>query len=213
MQYEVISTGSQGNAVVINDIILIDCGVSFKALKGYYKKLSIILLTHIHTDHLNKTTIKKLATERPTLRFACCEWLVSALVDCGVNKANIDVLEIDRWHDYGLFKLSPVRLTHNIENCGYRLIMNSEKLLYATDTGNLDGIEAKGYNLYMIECNHTEEELQERIKAKLDNGEYCYEFDAAKNHLSKSKCDDFIYQNIGSKSEYVYLHGHVEKEE
>ena len=26
--YDIISTGSQGNAVVIQDIILIDCGVS-----------------------------------------------------------------------------------------------------------------------------------------------------------------------------------------
>lgn len=209
MQYEVISTGSQGNAVVINNIILIDCGVSFKALKDYYKKLSIVLLTHIHSDHFNKTTIKKLATERPILRFACCEWLTSALVDCGVNKANIDVLEIDRWHDYKLFKLSPVRLTHNVENCGYRLETNGKKLFYATDTGNLDGIEAKDYSLYMVECNHTEEELQERIKTKLDNGEYCYEFDASKNHLSKAKCDDFIYSNANHMSEYVYLHGHV----
>lgn len=209
MQYEVISTGSKGNAVIINDIVLIDCGVSFKALKDYYKKLSIVLLTHIHTDHFNKSTIKKLAFERPTLRFACCEWLVSALIDCGVSKSNIDVLEIDGWHNYKLFSLSPVRLTHNVENCGYRLVMNGEKLFYATDTGNLDSIEAKDYSLYMIECNHTEEELQERIKSKLNQGEYCYEFNAVKNHLSKSKCDDFIYQNIGPKSEYVYLHGHV----
>ncbi len=214
MQYNVISTGSQGNAVIINDIILIDCGVSFKALKDYYKKLSIVLLTHIHSDHFNKTTIKKLAFERPTLRFACCEWLASALVDCGVNKANIDVYEINKYYGYNnLFSVSPVKLTHNVPNCGYRIETKDKKIFYATDTGDLYGIEAKNYDLYMIECNHTEEELQERIKNKLDAGEYCYEFEAAKNHLSKSKCDDFIYSNIGAKSEYVYLHGHVEKEE
>ncbi len=212
MQYQVISTGSQGNAVVINSVILIDCGVSFKVLKDVYKQLKIVLLTHIHSDHFNKTTIKKLAAERPTLRFACCEWLVTSLVDCGVNKQNIDVLELDRWYDYKLFSLAPVGLTHNVPNCGYRLLMNNERLFYATDTGSLDGIFAKDYDLYMVECNHTEEELQERIKNKLENGEYCYEFDAARNHLSKAKCDDFLYSNMGPLSEYVYLHGHVEVE-
>ena len=49
MEYEIISTGSQGNAVVINNNILIDVGVSFKALKNVYRKLQLVLLTHIHS--------------------------------------------------------------------------------------------------------------------------------------------------------------------
>ena len=49
MEYEIISTGSQGNAVVVNKHILIDVGVSFKALKNVYKDLKLVLLTHIHT--------------------------------------------------------------------------------------------------------------------------------------------------------------------
>ena len=57
MNYKIISTGSQGNAIVLNEIILIDCGVPFKELKDVYKDLRIVLLTHIHGDHFNKTTI------------------------------------------------------------------------------------------------------------------------------------------------------------
>ncbi len=49
MEYEIISTGSQGNAVVLNKNILIDIGVSFKALKNVYRNLSLVLLTHIHS--------------------------------------------------------------------------------------------------------------------------------------------------------------------
>ena len=92
MRYNIISTGSHGNAVVLQDIILIDCGVTFKALQEVYKALKIVLLTHIHTDHFNPTTIRTLARERPTLRFACCEWLVKDLVNAGVDKRNIGVL-------------------------------------------------------------------------------------------------------------------------
>ena len=49
MEYEIISTGSQGNAVVLEKYILIDVGVSFKALRKVYKSLKLVLLTHIHS--------------------------------------------------------------------------------------------------------------------------------------------------------------------
>ncbi len=94
MNYKIISSCSSGNATIIRDIILIDCGISFKCLKKYYKKLKIVLLTHIHSDHFKKETIKRLAQERPTLRFACCEWLLKSLLECGVERKNIDVLQI-----------------------------------------------------------------------------------------------------------------------
>lgn len=49
MDYEIIASGSKGNATVINDIIMIDCGVPFKSLKNIYKNLKIVLLTHVHS--------------------------------------------------------------------------------------------------------------------------------------------------------------------
>ena len=65
----IISTGSIGNAVVINNNILIDCGVSYAKLKEVVKTLQVVLLTHIHIDHFLPSTIKLLAENRPTLRF------------------------------------------------------------------------------------------------------------------------------------------------
>ena len=212
MNYNIISTGSQGNAVVLNDCILIDCGVSFKALKDVYKQLQIVLLTHEHTDHINKTTIKRLAKERPTLRFGCCEWLVSILVDCDVSERNIDVFEIGKVYDYGVFKVSPIKLYHNVKNCGYRLFFGTEKAMYATDTEHLEGITAKDYDLYMIEANYEDEELQERINAKMETGEYCYELNVASRHLSHEQASDFLLENMKTDSEYVFLHQHKSKE-
>ena len=58
MNYNIISTGSKGNALVINKKILIDCGVTFAKLKDFYKSFQLVLLTHIHSDHFNKSTIK-----------------------------------------------------------------------------------------------------------------------------------------------------------
>ena len=211
MNYNIISTGSHGNAVVLQDIILIDCGVTFKALQEVYKDLKIVLLTHIHIDHFNPTTIKTLARERPTLRFGCCEWLVKDLVNAGVDKRNIDVLEIGKIYDYKAFKVSPIKLYHNVPNAGYRVFLGGEKAIYATDTEHLEGITARGYDLYMIEGNYTDEDLQERINAKLETGEYCYELNVANRHLSKEQADAFLLDNMGENSSYVYLHGHIDK--
>jgi L-ascorbate metabolism protein UlaG (beta-lactamase superfamily) len=208
MIYRIISSGSKGNAIVLNGNILIDCGVSFKALNDVYKDLNIVLLTHGHFDHIKPSTVKKLASERPSLRFVCGEWLVPELIKCGVSKSKIDVVQPKTEYDYGAFKLRPETLTHNVPNFGWHIFIGDKKVFYATDTGNLDGIEAKGYDLYMVECNYEKDEIEERIRQKEVNGEFVYEYDVLNNHLDKAQTDEFILENIGENSEYVYLHEH-----
>ncbi len=211
MEYNIISTGSHGNAVVLNDYVLIDCGVPFKSLKNVFKNLKIVLLTHEHNDHVKKSTIRKLAAERPTLRFACGDWLVPILVECDVSERNIDVLEIGKIYDYGAFKVSPIKLYHDVPNCGFRLFFGDKKVLYATDTEHLEGVSAKDYDLFMIEANYTEDDLKRRIEEKQKNGEYSYEMNAAARHLSKEQADAFLLENMGAHSRYEYLHGHIDK--
>jgi phosphoribosyl 1,2-cyclic phosphodiesterase len=212
MNYNIISSGSKGNAIVLNRFILLDCGVPFRDLKDVYKDLKIVLLTHSHGDHFNKTTIRKLAAERPTLRFACCSWLLSDLYQCGVSIHNIDVLEIGRIYNYITFQISPVKLYHDVDNAGWRVFMNAEKAIYMTDTVTLEGITAKNYDLYLVEANYITEELEERIRSKEAAGEYVYEYRVRNVHLSKEKCDEWLLDNIGENSEAVYIHQHVEKE-
>mgnify|MGYP000894993029 CR=1 FL=1 len=208
IDFEILATGSAGNAIIINDTILIDCGVPFKTIRDHYKKLKLVLLTHIHGDHFNKSTIRRLAKERPTLRFGCCQWLVKPLLSAGVDPRNIDVMEPDVAYRYGAFDIIPVSLVHDVPNCGYKIHFSDSKMFYATDTNNLNGIVAKNYDLYMVEANYGEEEIRQRIAAKKEAGEYAYEYKVLQNHLSVEKCNDFLYRNMGPKSEYVYLHQH-----
>lgn len=49
MTCEVISTGSSGNSVLINETVLIDIGVPFKKLESFYRKINLVLLTHSHS--------------------------------------------------------------------------------------------------------------------------------------------------------------------
>lgn len=210
--YHIISTGSKGNAVIINGAILVDCGVPYKAVEPFVRNLKLVLLTHIHTDHFRPSTLKRLSEERPLLRFACCRWLVSALAAAGIPKRSIDVLQPGTMYGYGICNVIPVPLVHNVLNCGYKIHFPIGKVFYATDTNNLNGISAWHYDLYMIEANYEDETMLAKIAEKKAAGEYAYEVQAMHNHLSKAKCDDFIYRNIGSGGEYVYLHGHVDEE-
>lgn len=211
MNYKIISSCSTGNATIIRDIILIDCGVTFKRLEKYYKQLKIVLLTHIHSDHFKKETIRKLAQERPTLRFACCEWLLQPLLECGVLRKNIDVLQIGTRYDYKLFKIVPIKLYHDVQQCGYRVLFDNYKVIYMTDTRTVEGIVAKNYDLYLVEGNYEEEELEQRIKQKQEEGLYYYESRVRNTHLSKGQATDFLLNNMGENSEYVFMHEHVER--
>lgn len=211
IEYNIIATGSKGNAVIINNSILIDCGVPFKSLLPYYKELKLVLLTHIHSDHFNKATLKRLAKERPTLRFCCGDYLVSALVDCEVQKKNIDVVNYNQGINYGNYNIEPFELSHNVKNRGYRLLLPQGKLFYATDTNTLQGITAKNYDLYMIEANFEDAEINNKISEKEYKGEFAYEVQAMQNHLSKAKADEWLLNNMGENSRYVYLHEHMER--
>lgn len=206
MNYKIINTGSDGNCTIVNEIIAIDMGVSYKRLSSYVDKLKLVLLTHIHGDHFNKTTIKRLATNRPTLRFGCCEWLVQELIDLGVDRRNIDVYSIGKRYNYNFFQIIPIKLYHDVPQCGYRLFMNDEKLIYATDTYTLDGIKALDYDYYLIEGNYQDEE---ELSSRAVN-DY-YESRVKKTHLSKEYATNWLLENMGLNSVYCWMHEHREK--
>lgn len=217
MTYDVIATGSSGNAVVINEKIMIDCGVPFSRIRPHMKDLQLVLLTHIHGDHFNPRTVRALHRERPALRWGCCKWMVGPLLEAGVDKRVIDIYcpELKVFEMYGYqIAIRPERLTHDVPNCGYHLFLTPGKLtrgsriFYATDTGTLEGVEAPGYDWYFIEANHTRAELEERARAKLDAGQFAYEIQAARNHLSREQAEEWLQHQMGPRSQYVFLHQH-----
>lgn len=220
LDFNIISTGSKGNAVVLNKEILVDCGVSFKALKPYYKELRLALLTHIHGDHFKTATVRKIAELRPGLRFACGIWMVVPLLKAGVAKSQIDVLASGTEYLYACGSVEPFEVYHDVRNFGYKIDipkrgegLAAHKVFYVTDAANLDGIKAENYDLYMIEGDYAEDEIEERISEKKATGEFIYERRAMQFHLSKEQCRDFVAQNAGPDSMFIYMHGHKEEAE
>lgn len=198
----ILSSGSQGNCEIYYNSIAVDMGVPYNVIDPYKNYLQIVLLSHIHGDHFNLSTIQKLAFERPSLRVGCCEWMVEHLY--GIK--NVDVYEFGKWYNYGSFKIATGKLYHDVPNCFYRIEKKGYKIFRATDTAHLSGITAKDYDLYAIEHNYNEEIIDKSIESKVMKGEYAYQKGSSNSHLSEQQARDFIYNNRKESSQVIRLH-------
>lgn len=204
----IISSTSSGNCYIYNKDIMLDIGVNFKKIQPYIKDIKLVLLTHIHGDHINKTTLKKLMYEKPTIMVLCGEWLVQTLVDIGIPKKSIFVIEIDKKYDLGKYIIEPVLAIHDVGNCGYKITIKETnyKIFHITDTNSVQHIEAKNYNLYCIESNYNQDILERHIRECEDRNELYYLQRVPQTHLSNEDCTSFLIQNMGKDSAFVKLH-------
>jgi len=206
--YKVIASGSTGNAVLYHGSILVDCGVPFASIEPYMNDIQIVLLTHEHKDHFNQATIERMAKERPTLRFAAGEWMLPLIEVIGVlsDLRRVDIINPGCSYDYGPFRIASFHLYHDVPNCGWRIYKGLHSIFHATDSGHLEGITAKGYDLYAIESNYDEETVDDIIQATEARGEYAYQKGVVNSHLSEQQADDFIYRNRADHSQILRLH-------
>lgn len=225
MTYKIISSGSKGNAVLLFNSILIDCGVGWKHLAPVAKDIKLVLLTHSHGDHFNKACVKRLADEHPLIQWVCCSWMTRLLLDADVNPQKITVLGPRILCERGskaVYKdfctVWPEYVQHDVPNCCWHIEKQLDeadryyRALYCTDAASINYVKARNYDLYLVEANHTEEDIKARTQEKTTQGEYAYEIRAAHNHLSYEQANEWLVNNAADYSEIVYLHQHESKE-
>ena len=200
---KVIASSSKGNAILYNSIVLVDIGVPYKKIKEYANKIKVVFLTHKHSDHLKIRTLKALCRNHPKIHVACGEWMVEHLK--GIANP-VDVLEIGKWYDYGLFNVSIGKLYHDVPNAFFRFDFNGYKVFHATDTAHLKGITAKDYDLYALEHNYCEEKAQQIIEESAKNGIYTHVAYSINSHLSVQQAHEWLLNNMNKNSEVVRLH-------
>lgn len=206
MKYNIISSSSKGNCIIVDDILALDVGIAYTKIKPYLKKVKLIFISHAHLDHLKPTTIQKIAYNKPTMKFVTgSKQVVRKLDELGVNRDNIIYLYNYSWFDLGIIKLKVEPMHHDAENCGLHFKRNGKKGLYVVDTGNIDNVNAKNYDLYLIEANYKEEVL-ERHKKECSQEELVYLNRVPKVHLSWEQANTFLIENMGKNSEFQYIH-------
>lgn len=213
----IIASSSAGNCYIYNKDLMIDIGVSYKKVKPYLKDIKLILLTHAHTDHFNKIAIKQVCYNYPNIKFVCGEWLVDRLIQCGVNKKNIYLVKINRKYDLGKYIIEPVLAIHDVNNCGYKIIIKSNdyKIFHISDTSEVKHIEAKNFDLYSIEANYLDDDdLNNKIQQDYNNGKDFSHYERVRyTHLSQEDALKWLKENIGDNSRVQFIHQHIADKE
>ncbi|MBC1524819.1 hypothetical protein HB884_11470 [Listeria booriae] len=198
IKYEIISSGSKGNCVIINDI-MIDCGVPFGSIKEQLYDIKYLLITHIHSDHVKEHILNRIKKMFPKIQIIS-NWEVAQRfgIDDIVN-ANFPV-------EFGFGTLTPFECIHDVVTYGYVIQMEGENIIYATDTATLKNapIPSEGYDYLFLESNHDEKKL-EQVRNKNNYGYDPYK--GGMRHLSTQKCKAFYYTHRRNKeSPLIELH-------
>lgn len=202
---KIISSGSDGNCVLYGDSIAIDIGINFKKISPYLNNLKWIFLTHEHSDHFNGLTLVRINFKFPKIKIITNDFMKGKIDDYDIK--NVTYIKSNQWYRLNKsIKIASFDLVHDVPNIGYRIVVDGYKIFHATDTGSLDGIEARDYDLYAIESNYDTVTLNEKIAYNEENNLFNYQKYVEKRHLSNDQCDKFFEENKKNESKLVRLH-------
>ena len=203
MNIYLIRSGSKGNATLVqegNHILLIDMGVTLKALKEGLAKLDkglmdieAMLLTHEHSDHTSGI-----------------KYLDPLPIYCGKGTySSSNCIDIEPFNTFTIscFKITPIRTSHDATNpLAFVIEVGNEKLAYVTDTGYipdecLDLLSNATY--YVFESNYDYQMLLETGRP------ICLINRIASDvgHLSNSDSANYLCDLVGPNTkDIVYAH-------
>lgn len=196
MNYKIIQSGSQGNCVVINDV-MIDCGVPYKKIKAELYNIRFLLITHVHTDHFDLNTYLKIRKDFPRIK-TIGNYEVHQ--KCGVDYiSNSGYIVQSKPYEF-----LPFDCVHDVYCQGFLWVHEGKSIIYATDTSSLEHAPKIKYDHLFLESNHDEKKLELAINER--KGDYS-PFSNGMRHLSTQKCKTFYYLNRrGRNSELIELH-------
>lgn len=188
VKMNIISSSSKGNCYIINKKIMIDIGVPFKSIEDYANDISAVLISHRHSDHVNKKTLLKLLkTNLKTKVFVNDDVFKFLFSEKEFKlfeefKDRFVVMNIGKKYSFEfnnvLYFFTPIKLYHDVLNYGflfrYQNKITNQHLyhLHGTDTHTADGISGmyKSIDILTFECNYTEKKAlknhEENIKNK-----------------------------------------------
>lgn len=205
LDYNILSSGSVGNAVRIRNI-MIDCGIAYKKMKPELYKCQYLLITHDHQDHVKPAVLNQIVTEFPNIEIYST-YKVARLNDA-VIAINTDYLPI--YLPKASCNMWAVPVPHNTLCFAYVLRFDDLDLVYATDLKNTNDLNVFTeenkirYDYTFLEANYDEEKL--RILGDSWHGQYNAYIDSSERHLSKDDSLKFYVKYRKEGGEYIELH-------
>lgn len=212
---QILGTGSTGNAVLIDDCILLDCGLGVKKLMPYLTNVRHLFITHRHSDHLSIAILKNIAKK---ISPSIIRHGLHVNSDCYnfINKNAPEIAELIEterltgsshleFEARGTkYEVDTYPLYHDVENQGFVIRKNGKTLIHATDTSTMQDAPKGQYDMILVEGNYDESKLIEYLNS--DDRETRYR--AARNlrHLSIQAHENFVKAHSHADTISVMLH-------
>jgi phosphoribosyl 1,2-cyclic phosphodiesterase len=206
MQLTVIGSGSSGNCYLLEstqDAIVLDCGIPFiqvkKALDFNVRGICGLLVTHSHGDHVKylkdyiNSGIKVYMHPQTSKEVGILDFKERFMVRImPYNKYKI-----------GSFIIMPFPLQHDVTCMGYQITHEEfGNFVYITDTRDCR-FYFEGINNWLIECNHSERLINERVGAGVFDVELARRI--MDNHLSIEGVLEILKDSNAESSNKVIL--------
>lgn len=186
IDYNIIATGSSGNAVRIANV-MIDCGIPYKKMKPDLYKCDALLITHIHSDHVKSSTLYKIRQEFPNIQvFGNWEVAERWPVDKIIGEKPFVIKR-------GNVQVTPVYGKHDTTVNYFALDFDGFKVFYATDTAEVHNPTDDKFDAIFLEANYDEKILKQLAK-NYASGRYD-PYESVYRHLSVKTCKEFYFSN------------------
>ncbi|NLP01941.1 MAG: MBL fold metallo-hydrolase [Fibrobacter sp.] len=216
MKFSVLRSGSSGNCTLITEgdcRILIDAGMSQKRIGEVLKEagtepqdLDAIVITHLHSDHFNYSTLRVCLKNNISL------WVHERnlpILQASFRKEHLKQLSLGCYSDkklkIGSFLLQPFEISHDADNVtsGFNISPDGAKekyLAYASDLGHFPDTLIPYFRdsrAIVIESNHDPDLLW-----KNPNRPYLHKkrVTGEQGHLSNYQAADALVRTIRSSS-------------
>jgi phosphoribosyl 1,2-cyclic phosphodiesterase len=231
MNVRVLGSSSAGNSTVVWDehtSLLIDCGFQPKYIRRNLERLKIpihrisgVVLTHLHGDHVHEDILAELIENRipiflpPKLRHTARKTFT--LVRLADSQGLLRTLE-EPHSEIGTFSVRAFEVFHDAPGGCYGYIIKKEssdhsmKAVMATDVGFVSRPMVEAFadaNLIIIESNHDPDMLEnsgrpEWLKRRIRE----------RGHLSNEECARFLVDVLNASDELpeAIILAHVSQE-
>lgn len=197
LDYHIIASGSDGNAVRIGSI-MVDCGVPFKDMKDDLYKVDTLLITHEHGDHIKKATYNRILDEFPRIK-------TFANYAVAYNFFINEVIGTAPFTTPSGIEVTPYTGVHDVEVTYFTFNMNGQEVIYATDTCALENPNKIKFDWLFLESNYDEQKLREMARQYTTRS---YDpWVSSHRHLSTQQSKAFYYINRrDTTSHWIELH-------
>lgn len=214
-----LSSGSKGNCTLIrnnDELILIDCGISFKKLKEklleldlHEEMISAIFVTHEHVDHVSGLRV---TSNKLNIPVYCNQNTGMFLRRKERAPEDMSFFENGSTVNVNQFSVEPFSVPHDgVDTVAYNVFINNIKISVATDFGFASQAvkqQLKGCDLLLLESNHDVKMLQECAKRPWKIKQRIL---SRHGHLNNEACHEILTDVLHDGLKQLIL-GHVSQD-